>query len=457
MLSLLIKTRLKYYRNYIRYHFDRTTIIEIALIFMALALMLVRSPVDIGYNFKWMSDEDFFQKWTNFFSIYPIIFYVLSEVFALVTLRLSTEWQILGSLPFSKKSITSYYLFRHFSKIVLLILIGSLPFLLTLSSNWRLRILRFFGSLGILLSLQLITFYEAYRFRNVRKHLGISIIAWLVVEAIALAAILIGAPWLSSEFSKPLNFGFMLLLLPWIALPFLWIVIHQTFGLRELKKTLISGRISFTARSVINFSSHMTGFFRSFIINDLLFLWRQKRSSFFVPILNLAIGIMICMTENEEHPIYVSLLFLEILFSLFFINSTLALFNRDVEATKLLRSLPIKATSFWLARWLLLVGIFFVPLLIPIFIILIKFGLSWNFLIFLFSALLMIPGIIATIFCNSCLGMFPHINLSGYIIVISVVLMVLFWFFMPFGTLIFLAVMIFWIRKSQRNFQYLEV
>ena len=454
MLSLLIKTRLKYYRNYIRYHFDRTTIIEIALIFMALALMLVRSPVDIGYNFKWMSDEDFFQKWTNFFSIYPIIFYVLSEVFALVTLRLSTEWQILGSLPFSKKSVTNYYLFRHFSKIALLILIGSLPFLLTLSSNWGLRVLRFFGSLGILLLLQLITFWQAYRFRNSRKHLRIG---WFVVEAVVLAIILTNVHWIRSEFSEQLNFKFMLLLLPWIALPFLWIAIHKIFALREIRKKSILGCMSITTRSIINFSSHMTGFFRSFIINDLLFLWRRRRSSFFMPILNLAIGIMICVTENEVHAIYVSLLFLEILFSLFFINSTLALFNRDVEAVELLRSLPIKATFFWLARWLLLVGIIFVPLLIPIIVILIKFGLSWHFFIFLFSALLVIPGIIATVFCNSCLGMFPHINLSGYIIVVSIVLMVLFWFFMPFGTLIFLAVMIFWIRKSQRNFQYLEV
>lgn len=457
MLSLLIKTRLKYYGNYIRYHFDRTTIIEIALIFLALALMLVRSPADIGYNFRWMSDENFPQKWANFFSIYLIIFYMLSEVLAFYTLRFSTEWQIFGFLPFSKNSTTSYYLFRHLSKIALLILVGCLPFLLALSSNWGWRTLRFFGSVGILLLLQLTTFYQAYRLRNSRLHLGISIIFWLLVDVIVLAGILISAPWLSSEFSKPLNFGFVFLLLPWIALPFLWIAIHKTFVLREMRKKLVSGRILFTTRSIINFSSNMRGFFRAFIINDLLFLWRQKRSSFVVPMLNLAIGIMICMSENEEQALYVSLLFLEILFSLFFINSTLTLFNKDVEAVELLRSLPVTATSFWLARWLLLVGIIFMPLSIPIIIILIKFGVSLKFFIFLASALLVIPGIIATIFCNSCLGMFPHINLSGYIIVVSVVLMVLFWFFMPFGTLILLAVTIFWIRKSQRNFQYLEV
>ncbi len=457
MLSLLIKTRLKYYRNYIRYHFDRTTIIEIALIFLALALMLVRSPADIGYNFRWMSDEDIPQKWANFFSIYLIIFYVLSEAFVFYTLRLSKEWQILGSLPFSGDSITSYYLFRHLSKITILILIGCLPFLLAFSSNWGLRTLRFFGSLGILLLLQLTTFYQAYRLRNSKQHLGISIIRWFLVEVVILAIILINASWLRSEFSKQLNFRFMLLLLPWIALPFLWIAIHETFVLREMRKKLISGRISFTTGSIIKYSSHTKGFFRTFIINDILFLWRQKRSSYVVPILNLAIASMICVTENDEHAIYISLLFLEVFFSLFLISSMLALFNRDVEAVELLRSLPITATSFWLARWLLLVGIIFMPLLIPIIIILIKFGLSLKFIIFLVSSILVIPGIIATIFCNSCLGMFPHINLSGYIIVVSVILMVLFWFFMPFGTLILLVVMIFWIRKSQRNFQYLEV
>ena len=100
MLSLLIKTRLQYYRNYVRYHFDRRTKIEIAIIFLFLLFLLARSPADIGYNFKWMSDKNFPNKWASIFSIYLLFFYLSAEGVAWYTLRRSREWQLLGSLPF---------------------------------------------------------------------------------------------------------------------------------------------------------------------------------------------------------------------------------------------------------------------------------------------------------------------------------------------------------------------
>jgi len=456
MLSLLIKTRFKYYRNYIRYHFDRTTKLEIVLIFFILILLTLRSPADIGYNFKWIHDENFPRLWANFFSLYLLIFYLLSEAFAFYTLRPSTEWQLLGSLPFSKQSVTNYYLFRHFSKTISLMLIGCLPLLLSFSSNVSSRGLRFLAASGIFVFLQLTTFNQAYRLRHTKHSFRQKITHWLVVEVLILGLILINALWLRSVFSKSFHIGLFGFLLLWIVIPLYWIYIHNTFILRDIEGKIFQRRKLLTRKSKLSFPIFTRGYYRSFIVHDILFLWRQKRSSFLIPFITAIMTITICITENNDKAIYVSLLFLQVLCAFFLIKTVLTLFTRDVEAFGLIRSLSVTAFSLWLTRWLLLVGLIAMPILIPIPMILIKFGITLEFLIFFMSAIVAIPAILATIFCNSGFGMFPHINLSGYIISVSIILMFLLWFFLPFGTLILLVVMVFWIRKSQRHFQYLE-
>ena len=457
MLSLLIKTRLKYYRNYIRYHFDRRTKIELAIIFLFLLLLLARSPADIGYNFKWMSDEKFPQNWASFFSIFMLIFYLLAEGFAFYTLRHSREWQLLGSLPFSKKSVTNYYLFRQLSKTILLILIGCLPFLLSFTSSVGIRIFRFIAAIGALIFLQLTAFNQAYRLRNPNQPFRHKIIPWMLVEFLILGLIIINVQWLKTIFSETLNIGLLMLFSLWIILPIFMKYIYKTFVLRDIENKTFQRRKYPDKETVFSFTKVMRGFYPSFIIHDILFFWRQKRSALLIPMLGSIIAITICIAENDAKAIYVSLIFLEGLFSLLLIDTLLTLFNKDVEAFGLIRSLPVTAASLWLSRWLLLAGLISIPVLTPILITLIKFGMNLEFLFFGVAALCIIPGIFATLFCNSAFGMFPHINLAGYIIAASVILMFLFWFFMPFGTLIILGVMLFWIRKSQRNFQYLEV
>ncbi len=457
MLSLLIKTRLKYYRNYLRYHFDRRTKIEIATIFLFLLLLIVRSPADIGYNFKWMSDENIPRHWASFFSIYLVIFYLLAEVFAFYTLRQSKEWQLLGSLPFSKRSVTNYYLFRHLSKTILLILIGCLPLLLSFTSSVGIRTVRFFAAIGVLLFLQLMAFNQAFRLCNPNQSFRQKIIRWLLIEFLILGFIILNAQWLKTTFSGALNLGLLVLFLIWIILPIFLKYIHKIFVLRDIEKKTFQRRKPLTRIKVFSAIKLMGGFYSSFIIHDILFLWRQKRSSFLISIFGSIIAIAVCLAENEPKAVYISLLFLEAIFSLLLINTLMILFNKDVEAFGLIRSLPIPASSFWLSRWLLTSAIISIPVLVPIFIILIKFGVNSAFFLFSFVALIAIPGVLATVFCNSAFGMFPHINLAGYMIAVSVILMVLFWFFMPFGSLIILSVMIFWIRRSQRHLQYLEI
>jgi len=457
MLSLLIKTRLKYYRNYIRYHFDRRTKIEIAIIFLLLLLLLARSPADIGYNFRWISDENFPQQWASFFVIYLLIFYLLAEAFAYYTLRHSKEWQLLGSLPFSKKSVTNYYLVRHLSKTILFIFIGCLPFLLSFTSSVGIRTVRFFAAIGALIFLQLLAFNQAFRLRNPDQSFLQKNIRWLLIEVLISGFIILNAHWLKTIFSEDINPGLLVLFLIWMILPIFLKYIYKSFVLREIEGKTFQRRKPLTSNEAFSAIKLRRGFYPSFIMHDILFLWRQKRSSFLISVLGSIIAIAVCLAENEPKAVYVSLLFIEAFFSLLLINTLMILFNKDVEAFGLIRSLPIPAASFWLSRWLITSAIISIPVLVPIVIILIKYGVSSALFLFSFVALFAIPGILATVFCNSAFGMFPHINLAGYIIVVSVILMVLFWFFMPFGSLIILGVMVFWIRRSQRHFQYLEI
>ena len=457
MLLLLIKTRLKYYRNYIRYHFDRRTKIEIAIIFLFLLLLLARSPSDIGYNFKWMYDKNFPVYWASFFSIFLLIFFLLAEGFAFYTLRHSREWQILGSLPFSKKSVTNYYLFRHLSKTILLILISCLPFLLSLSSSIGIRAVRFIAASGILIFLQLAAFNQAYRLRNPNQLYRQKIIRWLFIEVCILGLIIFIGSWLRTIFSEPFNIGLLGLLSLWIVASIFRKYIYTTFVLRDIESKTFQKRKPINRIEVLSATKLMRGFYPSFIIHDILFLWRQKRTSFLIQIFGLIIAITICIAEDEAKAVYVSLLFLETFFSFLLINTLMILFNKDVEGFGLIRSMPIPASSLWLSRWFFASGLISISVLVPILIVLIKFGINSAFFLFCGAALVAIPAILATVYCNSAFGMFPHINLAGYMIIVSVFLMVLFWFFMPLGSFIILGVMFFWIRKSQRHFQYLEL
>ncbi len=128
MLKLLLKTRVRYYRNYLKHHLDRITTIEISVIFLVFLLLLLRSPADIGYQLNWLASAEFAAQWAKMFSLFLPIFYLLFEFFAWYTLRPLAEWQIFGVLPFQKRSIANYYLFRYFSKTASLVFFVSIAF-----------------------------------------------------------------------------------------------------------------------------------------------------------------------------------------------------------------------------------------------------------------------------------------------------------------------------------------
>ena len=160
---------------------------------------------------------------------------------------------------------------------------------------------------------------------------------------------------------------------------------------------------------------------------------------------------------EEAFGVYITLLSLQFLLSLLLMKTILLLFQNDVDGDELTRTLSIKASSFWLARWLFIFGFLSLQMVIPIIIIPFVFKVSLGYFGFALAGLFGFPSIMATLYCNSGFGMFPHVHLTGYMISVSILLIILFWFFMPFGSIIILGVILFWIRKSQKRFQYLEL
>lgn len=456
MLSLLIKFRLKYYRNYIHYHFDRRTKIEIGIVVFILLLLTLRSPADIGYNFKWMHDENFLSTWAKFFLSLLPIYYLVSEAFAFITLRISQEWQILGVLPFQRKSIANYFLIRQAIKLSPFLFIGTIPFFLALSSYVSLRIFSFFMALGFLFLLQMLSFFQAYHVRNHTIGAVLRIGRWFVVDVFIIALLILFSLHSSAIFLTPNPASFSILSFAWFLSFLLMFHIQRSFVIRNVESISQKDKNS-TARSNAANMFNTRNVTRATILRDVLFLWREKRSSIVLFITSIAVSAIVSLAARGFNETVVSLISIEILFSLLWTKTILVLFENDIHVFIFIRSLPISASAQWWTRWLFIAAIISLPLAIPIVIIAIRFGLNFQLLIFSMIMLVAIPGLMATLFCNSGFGLFPHINLTGLILMISLILIVLFWFFMPFGSLIILAVIFLWIRKSQRNFKYLEL
>jgi hypothetical protein len=456
MLKLLLKTRIRYYRNYLKYHLDKVTIIELGLILLFFLFLLARSPGDIGYNLNWFLRSEFPQEWAKIFSIWLPIFYLISEIFAWFTLRPSAEWFILGTLPFPKKSTINYYLLRQSSKLFSFVLLGAIVFLGG-TDSFYLRLMRLVIGFGFLISLQLISFLQAQNIRNPHNHNWQGKARWFLIEVLVIGLLLVSAKYIRLSIAMPLSFMHFGILPSWIIIFLFYFYIQRNFipYVSDVRTTQrkASGKISLYP----GLSQILKGPKTAFLFRDIFFLWRQKRSTFSLFIFGLVLLILISLIMEEAFGVYITLLSLQFLLSLLLMKTILLLFQNDVDGYELTRTLSIKASSFWLARWLFIFGFLSLQMVIPIIIIPFVFKVSLGYFGFALAGLFGFPSIMATLYCNSGFGMFPHVHLTGYMISVSILLIILFWFFMPFGSLIILGVILFWIRRSQKRFQYLEL
>ncbi|MDZ7290853.1 MAG: hypothetical protein ONB44_06585 [candidate division KSB1 bacterium] len=449
MLSLLFKTRLRYYRNYLRHHFDRAARIEIALIILIVLLLTGRSPADIGYSLKFLSAVEFPTRWANLLTVLLPLFYLAAEVLAFITLRPTGEGQILGALPFDRRTIANYHLLRFWGKTGPMLFLGTAPFLLGVGDTAG-RMLHFFTVLGILVTLQLVAFLQAHRARQRSPQ---KLFGWLFAEAVTIFILIAGASWWRQMFIAPEGIGLIGFLLGWSAVPFFLFYIYRAY-----EPGLIETRVTRGAKVVFGGlnSGRSAGTTNALILRDLRFLWRRKRSTFILLLFALAIMTVVSFVHENLREACVSSIVLEIIFSALSINTLLILFEHDIKTVGLIRSLPINARMPWRARWLLAAGFLVLPMLAPVFTLPFKFGVGMEFLFFI-VIIIGLAAVFAALYCNAGFGLFPHARFCSFLLNISLLLMILFWFFMPLGTILLPAIMLFWIRKSQRHFQFLEI
>jgi len=454
MLLLLLRTRLRYYRNYLRHHFDRVARIEIAIIILIAFYLTGRSPADIGYRLAFVQEADFPQRFASaWISLLPL-FYFLAEALALMTLRPTGEWQMLGALPLSKQAITNYHLLRHVGKTLLLLLIGTLPFYAG-NGNIFVKVFHFLTALGILLTLQAAGFRQAHLLRSSSQKLLRRILLWLPTEVLIVSAMIASAFLLQNVFFGGTALALVSASLVWAVLAGVLSHLYRVYQPSEAeiapaRRTIVNAR---PAWEIVQ----KTGISGALIIRDMQLLWRRQRATYFLFLVYVVIASIPIIAHAKSEDVYASSIAVQIVFSWLLINLLLALFEYDGESLGLIKSLPLKPEKLWRSRWRLTAGLLILPMLIPIFLTPIKHSLDLGFPLFVFLAALIVPMIFATLYCNAGFGMFPQIKYGGIILNISLLLMLLLWFFMPFGTPLLLAVMLFWIRESQKHFQFLEI
>jgi hypothetical protein len=452
---LLLRTRLRYYRNYLRHHFDRMVWLEMGAIILVLFYLAGRSPADMGYSLKFLLAKEFpFQYAKQWVGALPF-FYLIVEALALVTLRSTGEWQILGALPVPKTAVTNYHLLRHSGKTAGLLLVGTLPFWMGEFSLME-KLARFFCALGSLLALQFAGFTQAHHLRNTSKELPQRLLLWLPIETAIIAVLVIGHVILPNLLIVSIGNTLIGLLAGWSLAVVAFLHIRRTYepGLIENLASR-EPKIIRTTKLLDKFCFG-EGIIGALIQRDLKFLWMEKRSAFVWLAGVTAILLAACLAQSSAEEAYASSIVIEAIFSIILINTLLILFEQDVQSFGVTRVLPVNAKTCWKSRWLLAVGFMAAPTTALVLMIPLKFAIGAGFLFFVLLALL-IPAVFAAMFCNAGFGLFPNLKFCGVLLNIALGLMILFWFYMPFGSLLLLAISALWIRKSQRHFQLLEI
>lgn len=452
---LLLRTRLRYYRNYLRHHFDRMVWIEMGAIVLVLFYLAGRSPADIGYSLNFLLAKEFPLQFARQWAGALLFFYLFVEALALVTLRSTGEWQILGALPIPKAAVTNYHLLRHSGKTLGLLLVGTLPFLIGDLSVVA-KLARFFFALGILLALQFAGFMQGYRLRMTGKKFLQRLWVWLPIETVIIAVLIAGSTIghnLLTGSSGKLLIG---VVAGWSLAVVAVLRIRRTYqpGLIE-NPAAREPKIARTTKFMDKFG-FKGGILGVLIQRDLRFLWMEKRSTFVWLAGAAMILFAACLAQSSVEEAYASSIVIGVLFSFVLINALLTLFEQDARSFGVTRILPVEARTYWKSRWLLAAVFMAVPTATAVFVIPLKFAIGTGFFFFILLALL-IPAIFAAMFCNAGFGLFPNLKFCGVLLNIALGLIILFWFYMPFGSLILLGIGALWIRKSQRHFQLLEI
>ena len=451
MLILLIITRLRYYYNFIRYHFDRRTLVEIGFILLVLLFLLGRSPADIGYSLTFLFAPDFPHQWVNIWAKSLLFLYIVFEILAFFTMRPTGEWHILGGLPFAKSAMVNYHLLRYAGKTFVLVLLASLPFLIG-PTHFLVRLIHFGTALSLLLALQFIAFLRAFTLRNQYRKL-LKFFRWLLAEGPLIILLFFISPALQHVLQTFSIYEIITLLFGCILGFTLLLMIWRIYDPSQIESKSVSRPVRTS-----NLWEIVRKQISALLVNDTIFLLHHKRSLFLIMFIETITLSITCIAYDLAAEAFTSCIVLQIIFSWFFIiNMLMILFERDAETQRVIRILPVAPRKLWFARWLLASALICIPMIVPAIMTLVKFSLSLKLFIFIVSGLFGIPAIFATLYCTTGFALFPHAKLAQNIMNLSVLFVILFWFFMPLGSILFLAVALIWANKSRKHFQFSEV
>lgn len=457
MLKLLLKTRIQVYRNFIQYHFNQRTKIYLGIIFVIFMLLVLRSPSDIGYKISYLFESDFSQSWQNDWGTLLPFLYFLFELMAWLTMRSTGEWFILGSFPFPKKEIVHYHLFRASTKNLVFSLIATVPFLFGPVSPGS-KLYNFLFSVLLIIFLQLFAFLQAFKLRKHSENRFGRFTIWFIFDACFIGTLIL----IKSGFVNLFSQRGILITVTVILLSVLDILIFQNLPKWYNPAKIESAKSVINRYSVSNLNSILTKIFpfqiAGLIQTDLLFLIRKRKSVFLTLFIETLVLCASAFSQQSLAAGIVSCLFIQILFSwLVLLNQLLYLFERDAQFASLLRNFPITPGQAWLARWYLTTILVAVPIVFPIILFLLKFSISLTLTGYAVGAFIGIPAALSTIYCNTGFALYPQAKLAGYLMNITLIAVFLFWFYMPFGSIIMLFITIVWIFKSQNHFKYTEM
>lgn len=451
MLRLLIRTRLRYYRHFVRYNFNRRTLLEIGLTALLVFMLIGRFPSDLPYLLPDVFSAEFSAAYTAFFMKMVLVFYWTVETAALATLRPTCEIQLLTPLPFSQRDIRGYHVARHALKTAFLLILLAILFLGG-SGGFLAHGGRLMAGIGILIIIQQLGFIQAYTLRrwlSVRHESGM-LLRWVAIEG-GLVLVWLFFHEAATEFlmTRP-----TILLSSWLLVGGLFFVIRHEFPGKPIahrsKKpgpTQSSARIRFKTR----------GLMTAFLQRDWLLIWRTRRNLIWLQILSFLGMVMVALLAPQRDASLLTNVGIFVVVSLIVVNHLGVLFDDDAANFHLLQTLPLKARHIWLGRWLfagLFIGLPFFP---PLALTFVRFGFDEDMGQVLFFFGLGFPALMAAFYCSTGFGMISNPRLGRILLNTAFFLMIAFWVFIPFGSLFILIVLSMWIHKSLRNLRYLEL
>lgn len=320
------------------------------------------------------------------------------------------------------------------------------------------RLLIFTTITSSLCALQLGAYMQAHHLRQYFNQKAPALKRWLMIEFAAFAILYLGPRRLSLDKIYN-NWGAqtILLLLAIAATGLLYHFISQFYtpAFTETGKSTLTQK----GRPIIFRKSpfHCQSTTAHLILQDFYFLQKKKKSFFALQALGIFLGFMVTTYNNNATSAFGSVIFIQGVLSFFLITALMELFRRDAEVFSLLRSLPLPMSKYWLARWIFASLALALPFFIPNLTILLQFPIAASHLGLLALSLAAIPSLFALIYCNAGFGTFPHVNFGSNMMNISLALIILFWFYVPFGSLMILGVALLWVRKSLQNVKLVEL